>query len=71
VCFSIVVVNSHHECSRSFHLQTLTNPLDLCPLFGETQVLKQVGGIGHAEACMVVDADPKGIGVEYHVGVEA
>ena len=69
--FSIVVTDSHHKCSLSFNLQTLANPLDLCPLFDETQVLKQVGGISHGEACMVVDADPKGIGVEYHVGVEA
>ena len=70
MCFSIVVVNSHHECSQSFYLQTLTNPLDLCPLFDETQIFKQVGGIGHAEACMVVDANPNGIRVKTLVGVE-
>ena len=55
-----------------FPFLSLANPRQSPgPVSPETQVFKQVEGIGHAEACcMVVDADPKGIGVETHVGVE-
>ena len=61
---AVVVFNSHHECARPFDLQTRANPVHLLALVDELQVFEQVGGVGHAKRRMIVDADPKGIGVE-------
>jgi hypothetical protein len=69
VCFSVIVADSHNKCPCAFNLHTRANAIHLFAFIDETQVLKKVRGIGHAEGHMVIDADPKGIGVETEVRV--
>ena len=59
MCFSVIVADSHNKCHCALNLQTRANAIYLFAFIDETQVLKKVWGIGHAERRMVIDANPK------------
>jgi hypothetical protein len=47
VCFAIIVSDDKLECALSFDCQLIAYPINLSFVFVGTQVLKEMGFVGH------------------------